>query len=249
MQGSQRVNPFCVLMTQTNKTCAACLQLQQRVEEQATMTPKTLQCYAGLSETAVPVRFGNTVLGYLQTGQVFIEEPSQQHFQDFVRVIQAGGAAVDTHEMESAYFRTRVVTAKQYESIIRLLAIFSEHLETVSNQILISEATSEAPAITKARSFMAAHHGEKLSLNDVARAAHMSVFYFSKFFKKETGINFGEYLTRLRIESVKKNLLNFHTHITDAAYAAGFQSLSQFNRMFRRIMGETPGDYRARFHG
>jgi len=44
-------------------------------------------------------------------------------------------------------------------------------------------------------------------------------------------------------------LLNPHTRISEAAYEAGFQSLSQFNRVFRRFAGESPTNYRTRIHG
>ncbi len=90
LQGSARANPFCTLMTQTNKTCAACLQLQQRLEETATEGPQTLECYAGLSESVVPVRIGDTVLGYLQTGQVFLQAPSQENRQHIARTFGRG---------------------------------------------------------------------------------------------------------------------------------------------------------------
>ena len=48
---------------------------------------------------------------------------------------------------------------------------------------------------------------------------------------------------------MKNLLLNPHKRVSEAAYEAGFQSLSQFNRVFRRIAGEAPSDYRQRLHG
>ena len=248
LEGSQRLNPFCALMTQTSRTCPACLQFQQRIEEEATLEPKTLQCHAGLIESVVPVRLGDRILGYLQTGQVFRQTPSKKHFKDCSRVIHGGEAGADTCGLESAYFQTRVVTRKQYESIIRLLAIFAQHLALASNQMLIKEATAESPQITKGRTFIAEHQGEELRLHDVARALNMSTFYFCKIFKKATGLTFTSYLARVRIESVKQMLLNTHTRVSEAGYAAGFQSLSQFNRVFRRVAGEAPSSYRDRIH-
>lgn len=249
LQGSKRVNPFCSLMTQTNKTCAACLQLQQRLEEEARLEPKTLQCYAGLSETLVPVRLGHRVLGYLQTGQVFLRAPSRKNFAATLRAIQGPEAGAGRPALEAAYFQTRIVTKKQYESIVRLLAIFAEHFATVSNQVLLRVTAVESPVTTRMRAFVAAHQNEALSLRAVARAVNMSVCHFCKAFKKGTGLNFTEYVARARIESVKQMLLNAHTLVSEAAYAAGFQSLSQFNRVFLRITGETPGAYRGRIHG
>ena len=77
----------------------------------------------------------------------------------------------------------------------------------------------------------------------------MSAFYFCKTFKKATGMTFTDYLARVRIEKVKNLLLNPHKRVSEAAYEAGFQSLSQFNRVFRRIAGESPTVYRERLHG
>ena len=244
LQGSALANPFCALMTQKNKTCAACLLLQQRLEEEAARTPQTLQCYAGLSESAVPLQVGHTVLGYLQTGQVFLRAPSQKQFRDFVRTTGAGGSGPNAKTVKAAYFSTRVVTAKQYEATLRLLAIFADHLATMSNQILLRETATDGDTITRGRQFIAAHHTEQLTLVDVARAVHLSPTYFCTLFKKSTGLSFTEYLTRVRLESAKQILLNPHRRISEAAYAAGFQSLSQFNRVFHRIAGETPSDYR-----
>ena len=236
-------------MTRSNKTCAACLQLQQRVEQEAAREPKTIRCYAGLSETAVPVRVGDKLIGYLQTGQVFLRVPSKESFNDILPKMTGREAPAGKRELETAYFQTRVVARKHYESIIRLLAIFAEHLATISNQILLTEATAESPVIAKGRKFIAEHQSEALSLHDAARALNMSSFYFCKMFKQETGLTFTNYLARVRTEAVKQMLRNAQTHVTEAAFAAGFQSVSQFNRAFRRIAGETPSKYRDRIHG
>jgi AraC-like DNA-binding protein len=53
----------------------------------------------------------------------------------------------------------------------------------------------------------------------------------------------------VRVEKVRNLLLNPHKRVSEAAYEAGFQSLSQFNRVFRRIAGESPTTYRERLHG
>jgi len=248
LQGSARVNSFCSLMTRANKTCAACLQLQQRLETEAMQEPKTLQCYAGLSESVVPVRVGDTALAYLQTGQVLLHAPSKKYFKNISRAVQGGYPGIDARAWESAYFKTRVITRKQYEAALRLLAIFAQHLGTISNQLLLQEATLEPSVITRARTFIADHLNEELCLRDVARAVHMSAFYFCKIFKNATGLHFTEYIARARIESVKTRLLNVQLRVSEAAYAAGFQSLSQFNRVFLRVAGETPSSYRIRVH-
>jgi AraC-like DNA-binding protein/ligand-binding sensor protein len=241
-------NPFCALMATTNQSCAACLQLQQKVEVQARLEPKTLKCFAGLCDSAVPIRVGENVIAFLQTGQILLHRPTKQQFKRTTRQLLKWGTDVDLKRLEEAYFQTRVVNRQQYGSILRLLTIFAQHLSTLSNQLTVKGQTAESPAVTKARIFIAEHQEEDISLNQVARAVNMSAFYFCKTFKKATGMTFTDYLARVRIEKVKNLLLNPHKRISEAAFEAGFQSLSQFNRVFRRIAGEAPTAYRDRLH-
>jgi AraC-like DNA-binding protein len=241
--------PFCALMAQTNHSCAACLQLQRRVEEEARIEPRTLRCFAGLCDSAVPVRVGEQVVAFLQTGQILQQAPTKAAFNRAARDLLRFGVSADVKRLEEAYFQTRVVPRQHYDSILRLLAIFAQHLAAVSNQLLVQGAAAEAPAITRARRLIADRHTEELSLGEVARAVNMSAFYFCKSFKKATGMTFTDYLARVRVEKVRNLLLNPHKRVSEAAYEAGFQSLSQFNRVFRRIAGEAPTAYRARLHG
>src|SRR3954469_22828655 len=78
LHGSTKIASFCALMGGTSKTCAACLQLQARVEQESVTEPKTLQCFAGLNESVVPIRVGEKIIGYLQTGQVLLRPPTEK---------------------------------------------------------------------------------------------------------------------------------------------------------------------------
>lgn len=247
--GDPNENPFCMLMATTNRSCAACLQQQKQVEELSRLEPMTLKCFAGLCDSAVPVRVGDNLVAFLQTGQIMLHAPTQAQFRRTTRQLFKWGAAIDVKRLEEAYFQTRVVTKKQYESILRLLTIFAQHLSSLSNQLLVRQETVESPVIARARAFIDEHQTEDLSLSEVAQAVNMSAFYFCKTFKKATGMTFTDYLARVRVEKVKNLLLNPHKRVSEAAYEAGFQSLSQFNRVFRKIAGESPSRYRQRLHG
>ncbi|MBA3849041.1 MAG: AraC family transcriptional regulator [Opitutus sp.] len=249
LHGSKRANPFCALMAASNRTCAACLQLQQQVEESARTEAKSMQCFAGLNEAAVPVRVGENVLGHLQTGQVLLRQPTESGFKALRRRMAADTPAEQAGRIRAAYFKTRIVSRAQFDSVVRLLSIFAQHLSSISNQMMVLESTGEPPVVAKARAFIHARYTGELSVTEVARAVNMSTFYFCKVFKQGTGLTFTNYLARLRVEAVKQHMLNPHARISEAAFAAGFQSLSQFNRVFRRIAGEAPTGYRGRLHG
>lgn len=243
-RGKKAENPFCVLMAEQNRACAACLETQQKIAGIEGYGPRTVQCFAGLCDTGVPVAVGDEVLGFLQTGQVFTQKPTRARFARVAAQLVEWGWKVDLRKLEEAYFQTRVLTPRQYESVLRLLTIFAQHLALVSNQLLVTRANAEPPAITRAKKFIAEHQAEEISLGTVARAVNTSTFYFCKMFKKATGLNFTDYLSRLRVEKAKNLLLNPNARISEVAFAAGFQSLSHFNRVFRRIAGESPTRYR-----
>lgn len=246
--GDPKENPFCALMANSNHTCAACLQLQKKVEEEARLAPKTLKCFAGLCDSSVPVRVGENLIAFLQTGQILLHTPGKTQFDKTARQLLKWGTDIDVKQLEEAYFQSRVITKKQYASILRLLTIFAQHLSALSNELMVKEASAESPSVTKARQFIAEHQSEDLSLAQVAQSVNMSAFYFCKMFKRATGMTFTDYLARVRVEKVKNLLLNPHKRVSEAAYEAGFQSLSQFNRVFRRIAGESPSTFRDHLH-
>ena len=246
LHGSPNESPFCALMATTNKTCSACLELQRRVEVEARLQPKTLRCFAGLCDSAVPIRVGENVIAFLQTGQVLLHQPSRHDFAAITRQLLKWGTEIDVKQMEEAYFQTRVLDRRQYEAVLRLLGIFAQHLAVVSNQLMVAAERPDPPTIEQAKLFIAEHQDEELTLGQVAQAVNTSAYYFCKMFKQATGLTFVDYLARVRVEKVKNLLLNPHGRISEAAFEAGFQSLSQFNRVFKRVEGEAPTVWRER---
>jgi AraC-like DNA-binding protein len=243
--GKRNENPFCALMSQKSRACAACLQVQERLCNRATSEPQTVACPAGLSDTAVPVRLSDRLIGYLQTGQVFRKKPTEVQFERTAKQVEKWGLDVDRETLRNAYFAGKVVSPKQHESAIRLLTIFAQHLAILSNQVFIQQENAEPPVIKRAREYIQEHQAEELSLNQVAKAVNMSTFYFCKMFKKVTGINFTDYVARVRIEKSKNLLLNPNLRVSEIAFEVGFQSLTHFNRVFKKLLGQSPTDYRA----
>ena len=140
----------------------------------------------------------------------------------------------------------RLTTAGVMTALLMMLGCL---VATSAETSAAETPAAESPAVTEIRRFIAAHQSEELSLGKAARAVNLSDSYFCKVFKKATGLNFIEYLARQRIETAKEMLLNAHMRVSEAGFAAGFQSLSQFNRVFHRVAGEAPTSYRDRLHG
>lgn len=243
--GRKHENRFCSFMAMRSRACAACLQVQQRLSEGAQFESHSLTCPAGLSETAVPVRLGEQLIGFLQTGQMFRKKPTSGLFERTTKLLTDWGVEVPSEELKDAYFGSRVLSQREHEAIVKMLSIFSQHLALVSNQLMVQHENAETPVIARAKEYILEHQTEDLSLAQVARAVNTSTFYFCKIFKKSTGINFTDYLSRVRIEKAKNLLLNPNLRISEIAYEVGFQSLTHFNRVFKRILGQSPTEYRA----
>ncbi|MEY2497579.1 MAG: hypothetical protein QOD12_1135 [Verrucomicrobiota bacterium] len=103
---------------------------------------------------------------------------------------------------------------------------------------------AEPVRIWKARNFIHEHCSEELSLGKVAKAAHTSANYLSEKFKEATGINFVKYVARARYEKAATLLREADLRVSEIAFASGFQSLSQFNRVFKKFSGKSPSEYR-----
>jgi AraC-like DNA-binding protein len=244
LRGKRNENPFCALMAGTSRACAACLQMQQKLADSAKTEPQTLTCAHGLCDTAVPVQVGDQVLGYLQTGQVFRKKPTEAQFERSAKISAELGVQAGREELKEAYFKTRVLMPKKYDSMVKLLALFAQHLSMVSNQVVVQQQNAEPPVIARAKQYIQENQAEELSLGQVAKAVNTSTFYFCKIFKKFTGVNFTDYVSRVRIEKAKNLLLNPNVRISEIAYAIGFQSLTHFNRVFKKILGQSPTEYR-----
>jgi len=247
--GKKNEGSFCALISEKSRACASCLQVQEKLTENATYEAHTMGCPNGLVETAVPVRLGDRLIGFLQTGQVFRKKPTQVQFDRVAKVMSEWGVVVDEDRLREAYFSTRVVPGRQHEAIVKLLAIFAQHLAMLSNQVVVQHENSEPPVIARAKEYIHEHQTENLRLGHVAKACNTSTFYFCKMFKKVTGINFTDYLSRVRIEKSKNLLLNPNLRVSEIAFEVGFQSLTHFNRVFKKILGQSPTEYRSQLLG
>src|SRR5439155_13586544 len=84
----------------------------------------------------------------------------------------------------------------------------------------------------------------ELPLTEVAKSVNLSANYLSEKFKEVTGVNFVRYVGQTRITKARDLLRNSNLRISEIAFAVGFQSLSQFNRTFKKLSGRSPSQYR-----
>ncbi len=104
-------------------------------------------------------------------------------------------------------------------------------------------------AILKAIRYVDEHLETGLNLADVARAAGMSKYHFCRRFKAATGLYFREYLARRRITKAKELLQDASRSVTDVLHEVGFKDMTHFGRVFKRIEGQLPSEFRRRGSG
>jgi AraC-like DNA-binding protein/ligand-binding sensor protein len=243
--GKKHENPFCALLAERPATLAVCLEAHQNMIEHTGLLPHTVTCPFGLTETAVPVKLGTRVIGYLRIGQVLRHASAKSDESKVVRELNRHGAPF-TQELRKAWEKNPLILPDRYNAIVRLLSFFAEQLSALANQLVIESQNVEPPLVIKAREYIEKHKTEELSLANVAKAAGASVFHFCKVFHKATGLKFTDYVARVRLEDARNRLLNPNRRISEIAYDVGFQSLTQFNRTFKRVFGQSPSDFRAR---
>lgn len=147
------------------------------------------------------------------------------------------------------YFRYRkdylstVMMINDYEQLRKW---FIDKVSEACRNILTKKEEQASGLIIKAKYFMEENFSKDISLDDVSRTVDISPYYFSKLFKEETGENFIEYLTNLRIEKAKKLLQNKDLSIKNICVDTGYSDPNYFSRIFKKQVGVTPTEYREK---
>jgi len=142
-------------------------------------------------------------------------------------------------------------TASKSDPVARLLvkSYISQLLVYIHrcNRVRTAEEPVDAipeEKIQKAAKYICDHYDTDLSLREVADQVYMSQTYFSKRFKKVTGLNFREYLLSVRIRAADELLVNSDRSVAEIAAACGFGDANYFGDVFKRVMGVSPIKYR-----
>lgn len=242
-RGKKKENPFCAMLAENPKTLSVCLQAHDDMVRHTGDVPHTVTCPFGLTESAVPVRLGEKTIGYLRVGQILRRAPSAAETKKVAQRLAANDLPF-TGKVKEAWEHNPLIPPETYDGIVRLLTFFATQLSELINQIVLEQQNAEPPLVAKARAYIDQHRHDELSLAAVAQAAGASVFHFCKVFHQATGLKFTDYVSRVRLEEARAQLLNPSRRISEVAYDVGFQSLTQFNRTFRRVFGLSPTEFR-----
>jgi len=121
-----------------------------------------------------------------------------------------------------------------------------ESVEELEQFYLQRQKNDRPREIEKALCYMEEHLDKDMSRDEVADYVHLSSSYFSRLFKSETGMGFGEYLLKMRMDTAKK-LLENDKKVREVAEAVGFRDVKYFSVVFYKKVGCLPSDYRRNF--
>ena len=136
-----------------------------------------------------------------------------------------------------------------YETVMRSLIL---HLLTILGR-KYSSSTQESEEdrykkhrqdVLKVMDYIHKNYDKDITLEELSRLANYSSSYFSSLFKAVTSNSYLEYLNHYRIKKSMELLKNTDKKVIDIAVSVGFQNVSNFNRMFKNMIGMSPTDYR-----
>jgi AraC-like DNA-binding protein len=136
-----------------------------------------------------------------------------------------------------------------FDQLIQLLNIFKILADSKERSILNNDLTSSAFILKdKIRmgaiyEYIDAFYDQKPDVNIVAAKVCLTTPAFCRYFKRQTNMTFTEFVNQYRIERAK-NLLMQDQNVSETCYAVGFESISYFNKLFNKIVGENPSSFK-----
>lgn len=184
------------------------------------------------TEQSMPGGFTNQLFSKSYKRSIKLSEEKICHLVDLCKLLKSVG------EYENP-LRDRLEKKLLESSILILLSQFEE-----DGQLKSPEKPDD---IEVAMQYIDLHFVESPSINAVAEAIGKSPNYFSKFFKRSTGLHYSDYLNVRKVECAEMLLRFSNMSITDVCFNCGFNSLSNFLRVFKELKGMRPGDYRKKY--
>lgn len=135
-------------------------------------------------------------------------------------------------------------TLLKLNSLEELRTWFVDKLSDACRRIVVKIEEQSVGVVSQAKRYIDTHYTKDISLDDVSREVDISPYYFSKIFKDETGENFIEYVTNIRIEKAKELLTDSEYSMKEICCMIGYSDPNYFSRAFKKNVGVTPTEFK-----
>jgi len=132
-------------------------------------------------------------------------------------------------------------------NILYELSKFDDARELSSSSFARVQTNMESRRVAKVKDFIAAHYIEEIRLNQMSKMVNMSPTAFSRFFKLRTGKTLAEYIVDVRLGHATRMLIDTKEPISQICFSCGFNTLTNFNRLFRKRKGCSPTEFREKY--
>ena len=131
--------------------------------------------------------------------------------------------------------------------ILHELSKFDDAYELASSTFAKVEVSSESRRVLKVKDFINTHINDELRLEQLANMVGMTPTAFSRFFKLRTGKTLSEYIVDIRLGQAARLLVDTADSVSEICWNCGFNTLSNFNRLFRKRKGCSPTEFREKY--
>lgn len=136
-----------------------------------------------------------------------------------------------------------------YTDVEAIKAAILAWIKTTSKNMASRKDNAINAIIKQVKDFIAQNYYKDITMDDAAREVNMSYHYFSKFFKEQTGQNFVDYLSDIRMQKAKELLNDISRSIKDVCYSVGYNDPNYFSKLFKKYTGQSPSEYRSALEG
>lgn len=156
---------------------------------------------------------------------------------------------VDFLELRGIFGRLKTVLDEEAAERNRRIRQQKAQLQETAADVSGAAGDEVGPVIDRVLVYIGAHYAENVTLQTLSEIAYVHPIYLSKLFKEKTGVNFIDYLTRVRVETAERLLSDLSLRIYDISEMVGYDSPKYFSKVFKGLKGQTPKEYRGRLHG
>ena len=185
-------------------------------------------------------------------GEAFKEAPELNDIQVLFKRANLGLSFTgDTKNIVAEKLKT-LQSVEKFKQLLCLLEIFQilalsdEVIELNDRDTSVSLFLNDKIRMGAVYEYIQANFDNTPDVNKVASSVHLSTAAFCRYFKKQTKMTFTDFVNQYRITQAKTLLLQDKT-ISETCYEVGFESLSYFNKLFRKIAGENPSAFKKRY--
>ena len=159
-------------------------------------------------------------------------------------LVQATRGLAPETGTESSFLHKFTTGLDEVKSIHEMHAYVRRAVTDYLALLLEGRRLQDNKPVRVAKQYIAEHYREQIKLEDVARQVHLSPVYFSTIFKKETGMNFSDYLISYRLDVAKELLKTTGLSMAEIAGAVGYLDTKYFSKLFSKVVGIKPSEYR-----